>query len=139
MKERNQEAELEPLPAHERRIIHSALSDDPDISTYSEGDEPHRRIVISPTEIVISPCFCMPFLPYNRVVLGVIGVDLVDVVSGCEPRRRGPRKKRQNNKREHSTVRARSLRAATSASLLLAEKVSGRNLCQLTFLRPVAA
>ena len=48
VKERNQEAELEPLPAHERRIIHSALSDDPDVSTYSEGDEPHRRIVISP-------------------------------------------------------------------------------------------
>ena len=48
VKERNQEAELEPLPAHERRIIHAALSDDPDISTYSEGDEPHRFIVISP-------------------------------------------------------------------------------------------
>src|SRR5450432_3361625 len=48
VKERNQEAELEPLPAHERRIIHAALSDDPDVSTYSEGDEPHRRIVISP-------------------------------------------------------------------------------------------
>jgi len=48
VKERNQEAELEPLPAHERRIIHAALSEDPEISTYSEGDEPHRRIVISP-------------------------------------------------------------------------------------------
>lgn len=48
VKELNQEAELEPLPAHERRIIHAALSDDPDVSTYSEGDEPHRRIVISP-------------------------------------------------------------------------------------------
>ena len=48
VKERNQEAEMDPLPAHERRIIHSALVDDPDISTYSEGDEPHRRIVIAP-------------------------------------------------------------------------------------------
>ena len=48
VKERNEEAELEPLPAHERRIIHAALSEDPSISTYSEGDEPHRRIVISP-------------------------------------------------------------------------------------------
>ena len=48
VKERNEEAEMEPLPAHERRIIHSALVDDPDIETYSEGDEPHRRIVISP-------------------------------------------------------------------------------------------
>jgi|SRR5579871_1359486 len=48
VKSRNQEAELEPLPAHERRIIHAALADDPDISTYSEGDEPARRVVISP-------------------------------------------------------------------------------------------
>lgn len=48
VKERNEEAEMEPLPAHERRIIHSALVDDPEIETYSEGDEPHRRIVISP-------------------------------------------------------------------------------------------
>lgn len=46
--ERNEEAELEPLPAHERRIIHSALSEIPEVSTYSEGEEPHRRIVISP-------------------------------------------------------------------------------------------
>jgi spoIIIJ-associated protein len=48
VKERNQEAELEPLPSHERRIIHSALSEDPAVSTYSEGDEPYRRVVISP-------------------------------------------------------------------------------------------
>jgi spoIIIJ-associated protein len=48
VKERNEEAELEPLPAHERRIIHSALADDPDVSTYSEGDEPGRHVVISP-------------------------------------------------------------------------------------------
>jgi spoIIIJ-associated protein len=48
VKARNEEAELEPLPAHERRIIHSALADDPDISTYSEGDEPGRHVVISP-------------------------------------------------------------------------------------------
>ncbi len=48
VKARNEEAELEPLPAHERRIIHTALADDPDIRTYSEGDEPDRHIVISP-------------------------------------------------------------------------------------------
>lgn len=48
VKARNEEAELEPLPAHERRIIHTVLADDPDIETYSEGDEPGRRVVISP-------------------------------------------------------------------------------------------
>ncbi len=48
VKARNEEAELEPLPAHERRIIHTVLADDPDIQTYSEGDEPDRRVVISP-------------------------------------------------------------------------------------------
>ena len=48
VKARKEEAELEPLPAHERRIIHAALADDPDITTYSEGDEPSRRVVIAP-------------------------------------------------------------------------------------------
>ena len=48
VRERNQEAELEPLPAHERRIIHNALLDEPGIMTYSEGDEPERHIVIAP-------------------------------------------------------------------------------------------
>jgi len=48
VKLRNEEAELEPLPPHERRIIHTALADDPDIRTYSEGNEPGRRVVISP-------------------------------------------------------------------------------------------
>lgn len=48
VKARNEEAELEPLPSHERRIIHNALKDDPDIMTYSEGEDPDRRIVISP-------------------------------------------------------------------------------------------
>ncbi|MCC7495532.1 MAG: KH domain-containing protein [Fimbriimonadaceae bacterium] len=39
---------LEGLRAAERRIIHTVLQNDPDVVTFSEGDEPHRRLVISP-------------------------------------------------------------------------------------------
>lgn len=38
---------LEPMNPHERRIIHTALQDDIRISTFSEGEEPNRRVVIS--------------------------------------------------------------------------------------------
>lgn len=43
-----QEAELDPLSAYERRIIHNALLNHPDVITYSEGVEPDRRVVIAP-------------------------------------------------------------------------------------------
>jgi spoIIIJ-associated protein len=39
---------LEPMNSHERRIIHAALQGDKTVSTYSEGDEPYRYVVISP-------------------------------------------------------------------------------------------
>ncbi len=39
---------LEPMNPYERRIIHSALQDDKYVTTHSEGDEPYRRVVISP-------------------------------------------------------------------------------------------
>ncbi len=48
VKERQEEAEFEPLPSHERRLIHTLLAEDPDITTYSEGDDPDRHVVISP-------------------------------------------------------------------------------------------
>lgn len=38
---------LEPMAPQERRAIHLALKDDPDVYTYSEGEEPHRRVVIA--------------------------------------------------------------------------------------------
>ena len=38
---------LEPMQAYERKIIHSKLQENPKIQTISEGEEPHRRIVIS--------------------------------------------------------------------------------------------
>ena len=37
---------LEPMNSHERKIIHMTLQDDKSILTYSEGEEPHRHIVI---------------------------------------------------------------------------------------------
>lgn len=37
---------LEPMNPYERRIIHSSLQDEKDIITYSEGDEPYRKVVI---------------------------------------------------------------------------------------------
>jgi spoIIIJ-associated protein len=37
---------LEPMNPYERRIIHSTLQNDSYIYTYSEGDEPYRRVVV---------------------------------------------------------------------------------------------
>lgn len=39
---------LEPMSAQERRIIHSALQDHPAVCTYSQGEEPYRKVVIAP-------------------------------------------------------------------------------------------
>lgn len=38
---------LEPMASYERRIIHSALQNEPDIKTYSEGSDMNRHIVIA--------------------------------------------------------------------------------------------
>ncbi len=38
---------LEPMNAYERRIIHSALQGDRYVSTYSEGEEPYRHVVVA--------------------------------------------------------------------------------------------
>lgn len=39
---------LEPMNPYERRIIHYALQNDSSVSTASEGEEPNRRVVITP-------------------------------------------------------------------------------------------
>lgn len=39
---------LEPMNPYERRIIHATLQNDRQISTYSQGDEPFRNVVIAP-------------------------------------------------------------------------------------------
>lgn len=38
---------LEPMTAYERKIIHTALQNNDKIKTFSKGEEPHRRLVIS--------------------------------------------------------------------------------------------
>jgi spoIIIJ-associated protein len=43
---------LEPMSAVERKIVHEYLKDDPNVETRSEGTEPQRHVIISPTEPV---------------------------------------------------------------------------------------
>jgi spoIIIJ-associated protein len=40
--------ELEPMSSIERRIIHLRLQDEPGVATRSEGEEPHRYVVVEP-------------------------------------------------------------------------------------------
>lgn len=47
-KRMNKNVALEPMPAFERKIIHNTLQKKKDISTFSDGVEPHRHIVIKP-------------------------------------------------------------------------------------------
>lgn len=42
--------ELEPMPASERRVVHEHLRERGDVQTHSEGEEPQRRLVVSPLE-----------------------------------------------------------------------------------------
>lgn len=46
-KQRGRNVVLEPMSAQERRIIHTALQGRDDIYTFSEGEEPYRKIIIS--------------------------------------------------------------------------------------------
>jgi spoIIIJ-associated protein len=48
VKRRGRSIVLEPMSPHERRIIHMTLREREDIYTFSEGEEPFRKIVISP-------------------------------------------------------------------------------------------
>lgn len=41
------EVALEPMSPQERKVIHSKLQDHPEVKTYSKGEEPNRRVVIT--------------------------------------------------------------------------------------------
>lgn len=44
----NKNFALEPMPSYERRIIHITLRGNPNVNTFSQGNEPYRKVVISP-------------------------------------------------------------------------------------------
>ncbi|MEQ6376399.1 RNA-binding cell elongation regulator Jag/EloR [Bacillaceae bacterium S4-13-58] len=46
----HKEVKLEPMPSYERKIIHTVLQDRKDVSTYSDGSEPNRFVVIKPNK-----------------------------------------------------------------------------------------
>lgn len=50
VKKEKREYYLKPMNARDRRIIHITLQDDPEVITYSVGEEPERRVVIAPKE-----------------------------------------------------------------------------------------
>lgn len=39
---------LEPMNPYERRVLHATLQSNPYVTTHSEGEEPNRRVVVSP-------------------------------------------------------------------------------------------
>ncbi len=41
--------ELAPMPASERRVVHEYLCERGDVETHSEGEEPERYLVVSPS------------------------------------------------------------------------------------------
>ncbi|KPU26449.1 DNA-binding protein [Caloranaerobacter sp. TR13] len=47
VKRLRRDIKLEPMNPNERRIIHSTLQNNPYVETFSEGEEPFRRVVIS--------------------------------------------------------------------------------------------
>ncbi len=47
VKETGKNMSLEPMSPYERRIIHTVLQSDEKVRTFSEGEEPYRRVVIA--------------------------------------------------------------------------------------------
>jgi spoIIIJ-associated protein len=45
--------ELDPMTAVERKIVHEALKDDPEVETQSEGTEPNRYVVVVPSHVSV--------------------------------------------------------------------------------------
>ncbi|BCM91363.1 hypothetical protein IAD21_03235 [Abditibacteriota bacterium] len=56
---------LEPMPAHERRIVHLYLQTVPEVASASEGKDPARRVVITPSNTTPNPNF-RPIMPARQ-------------------------------------------------------------------------
>ena len=50
VRQTQQEIALDPMPAAERRVIHTVLQNNPWVTTNSVGEEPNRRVVIGPRQ-----------------------------------------------------------------------------------------
>jgi spoIIIJ-associated protein len=46
--EGNRSVEMDEMSAQERRVVHEHLKERAGVETYSEGDEPHRCVVVAP-------------------------------------------------------------------------------------------
>ena len=46
VKRSGRKAMLEPMNPYERKIVHMSLQNDPEVTTYSEGEEPYRKVII---------------------------------------------------------------------------------------------
>jgi spoIIIJ-associated protein len=44
----DREVAMDPMSAQERRVVHEHLKERAGVETFSEGDEPERRVVVSP-------------------------------------------------------------------------------------------
>ncbi len=51
------EVPLDPMSPRERRVVHTTLAEDPHVVTFSQGEEPLRRVVIAPKsqQVSVSP------------------------------------------------------------------------------------
>ncbi len=50
VKAEGQEIILEPMNSADRKVIHDAIAEVEGVRTYSEGEEPHRSVVVAPQE-----------------------------------------------------------------------------------------
>ena len=50
VKEEGQEAMLEPMNAADRKVVHDAIAEIEGVRSFSEGEDPHRSVVVAPQD-----------------------------------------------------------------------------------------